>query len=132
MFIQIELESDVPIYSQLTNQIIEGIARGELQAGDPLPSVRALAADLGVNMHTVNKSYHQLESKRIIRIQPKSGAIISPEAHLSESELRVLGAAFRPMIAECLVKGMTGADILHLVHSIIRDLTVHSSKEDNP
>lgn len=60
MFLQIEPHSDVPIYTQLTQQIIEGIASGQLKSGESLPSVRALAADLGVNMHTVNKSYHEL------------------------------------------------------------------------
>ena len=59
MIIHIETESDIPIYTQVTNQIIEGIARGEIAPGDSLPSVRAFAADLGVNMHTVNKSYHE-------------------------------------------------------------------------
>ena len=47
MIIQIEPHSDIPIYTQLTNQIIEGIARGEMKPGDALPSVRSFAADLG-------------------------------------------------------------------------------------
>ncbi len=46
--IRIEPESEVPIYTQLTNQIIQGIVRGEIQPGDSLPSVRSFAADLGV------------------------------------------------------------------------------------
>ena len=64
MFIQIEPESDIPIYAQLASQLIEAIARGKLVGGDALPSVRSLAADLGMNMHTVNKAYHELEKKR--------------------------------------------------------------------
>ena len=124
MLIQIAPESDVPIYTQLTNQIIEGIARRILQAGDALPSVRALAADLGVNMHTVNKSYHELERKGIIRIQAKSGAVIIPPAPLDTDGIGQLAQAIRPLIAECLVRGMTEADIHDFVQSIIRDLTV--------
>ena len=46
MFIQIEPSSDIPIYTQLANQLTELIARGELIGGDALPSVRSLAADL--------------------------------------------------------------------------------------
>ena len=64
MFIQIEPESDIPIYAQLASQLIEAIARGKLVGGDALPSVRSLAADLGMNMHTVNKAYHELEKKK--------------------------------------------------------------------
>ncbi len=70
MMIRIEPDSDIPIYTQLTNQIIEGIARGRIKPGDSLPSVRSFAADLGVNMHTVNKSYHELEKKGIITNRP--------------------------------------------------------------
>ena len=46
MFIEIQTNSSVPIYLQLAQQLIEGIARGELKPGDSLPSVRAFAADL--------------------------------------------------------------------------------------
>lgn len=68
MIIRIEPDSDIPIYIQLTNQIIEGIAKGDLKPGEFLPSVRAFAADLGVNMHTVNKSYHELEKKGLSKL----------------------------------------------------------------
>lgn len=123
MIIRIESESDVPIYTQLTNQIIEGIARGDIQAGDSLPSVRAFAADLGVNMHTVNKSYHELEKKGIIRIMPKSGAVISSTEELKNNTVTKerLAVEFRPLIAEALVIGMGQERISELVTSIIHD-----------
>lgn len=70
MIIRIEPESEIPIYIQLTNQIIEGIAKGELKPGESLPSVRTFAADLGVNMHTVNKSYHELEKRGSSKLFP--------------------------------------------------------------
>ena len=57
MFIEIEANSAVPIYLQLAQQIIESVAKGSLKPGDSLPSVRAFAADLGMNMHTVKKEY---------------------------------------------------------------------------
>ncbi len=121
MFIQIEPASDIPIYTQLTNQLIELIARGELKAGNTLPSVRSLAADLGMNMHTVNKAYHGLEKKGIIQIVPKSGAIIN---HLSQDGIleshreRVL-EELKPIIAEAIVLGMKTEEIHTLTSSII-------------
>ncbi|QED46692.1 GntR family transcriptional regulator [Cytobacillus dafuensis] len=121
MIIQIEPQSDVPIYTQLTNQIIEGIARGYMHSGDSLPSVRAFAADLGVNMHTVNKSYHELEKKGIIRIIPKSGAVINSPAEMSNNSERLL-EEFKPMIAEALVLGLDQEQIQELVTSLIQDL----------
>ena len=56
MIIRIDQSDEDPIYLQIRDQIIEGIARGELSPGDGLPSVRQLAADLGINLHTVNKA----------------------------------------------------------------------------
>ena len=59
MLIELDMTSDKPIYIQLKEQIIEGIARQDLKPGDDLPSVRALASDIGINLHTVNKVYQQ-------------------------------------------------------------------------
>jgi GntR family transcriptional regulator len=123
MIIRIEPESDIPIYQQITNQIIEGIARGSIQRGDSMPSVRAFAADLGVNMHTVNKSYHQLEKKGIIQIAPKSGAIIATTKDSNESFFMRLKDEYKPLIAESLVGGMSSEQILGLITTIIEDLT---------
>jgi GntR family transcriptional regulator len=124
MIIHIDPESENPIYTQLTNQIIEGIARGDIQPGTTLPSVRAFAADLGVNMHTVNKSYHQLEKKGIIRIVPKSGAIIQEQQNRKgnhETKERLL-EEFKPLIAEALVFGLRRQQIQELFESIVVDL----------
>ena len=54
--IQIDFNSDEAIYIQLRNQIILGIATSRIQEGDTLPSVRQLADNIGINMHTVNKA----------------------------------------------------------------------------
>ena len=56
MIIEIDFNSDEAIYQQLCNQIILEIATSHLREGDSLPSVRALAEEVGVNMHTVNKA----------------------------------------------------------------------------
>lgn len=121
MIIRIEPESEIPIYQQITNQIIEGIARGSIQPGASLPSVRAFAADLGVNMHTVNKSYHQLEKKGIIKIMPKSGAVISFPQDFTDSSVERLKDDYKLLIAESLVIGLSKEQIQDLVTSIIKD-----------
>jgi len=122
MIIRIETESDIPIYTQLTNQIIEGIARGEIVPGDSLPSVRSFAADLGVNMHTVNKSYHELEKKGIINIVPKSGAIIAPTNKMTEEKKQQIVTELKPVVAEALVLGMSQEEVQGLVSSILEDI----------
>jgi DNA-binding transcriptional regulator YhcF (GntR family) len=74
VFLSIEPGSDVPLYLQLRNQIVDALVRGELVEGDRLPSVRQLAVDLGINLHTVNKAYKALEREGYLRIQGRRGA----------------------------------------------------------
>lgn len=66
MFIEIETESTEPIYVQLINQLKKAIVKGDINKGEMLPSVRVLAGDLGVNMHTVNKAYNLLVDEEIL------------------------------------------------------------------
>ena len=77
MVIEIDFNSDEAIYVQLMNQIILGIATSRLQEGDPLPSVRQLAEEIGINMHTVNKAYSLLRQEGFVTIDRRRGAIIA-------------------------------------------------------
>ena len=61
MILKIDFESEEALYVQLCNQIIRGIATETLHEGDSLPSVRQLADEIGINMHTVNKAYSVLK-----------------------------------------------------------------------
>lgn len=79
MIIQLDMQSELPIYSQLVYQIIEGIASGELQPGEALPSVRNLAADIGVNLHTVNKAYTLLKQDGYILVHRQKGVVVNPD-----------------------------------------------------
>ena len=67
MPVNIDFNSDEAIYIQLCNQIILGIATAELQDGDSLPSVRELADNIGINMHTVNKAYGILRQEGYLK-----------------------------------------------------------------
>lgn len=118
MFIKIEMDSDIPIYTQLANGLVEGIANGSLQPGDSLPSVRSLAADLGINMHTVNKAYHELDKKEIVRIIPKSGAVVN-QPFIDESTRSRVKLFLRPIIAEALAVGLSETEINLLTTELI-------------
>ena len=124
MFIEIEANSAVPIYLQLAQQIIEGVAKGSLKPGDSLPSVRAFAADLGMNMHTVNKAYHYLEEKEFIRIVQKKGVFIHENGVRKASELDRLRLKkeLRPIVAEALCLQMSQVEIEQLILEISLDL----------
>ena len=73
--IQIDFNSDEAIYIQLRNQIILGIATSRIQEGDTLPSVRQLADNIGINMHTVNKAYSVLRQEGLLSIDRRKGAV---------------------------------------------------------
>lgn len=77
MIIKIDFKSDEAIYIQLRNQIIVGIASEKIQEGDALPSVRQLAENIGINMHTVNKAYTVLKQEGFIKLDRRKGAVIS-------------------------------------------------------
>ena len=107
MPIVIDQMSEDPIYQQIRTQVIGAIATGELSPGGPLPSVRSLARDLGVNLHTVNKAYAVLRDEGYLIMRGRSGAFVadirdSPVHHLTAEqdwlmgkELRRLAVAFR-------------------------------------
>lgn len=86
MIITVDRGDVLPMYEQLRRQIVAGVARGELMPGDALPSVRALAQDLGINLHTVNKAYAMLRDEGHVVMRRGSGATIAPRDAGSPSQ----------------------------------------------
>ncbi|MGL4452732.1 MAG: GntR family transcriptional regulator [Sarcina sp.] len=76
MFIDVEFDSDVPIYLQIRNEIVRSIATGDLKNGDSLPSVRQMSSMIEVNLHTINKAYNLLKAEGFVKIDRRTGAII--------------------------------------------------------
>lgn len=77
MIITIDQTSPDALYLQIRQQIIAAIARGELKPGDSLPSLRSLAQDLGINLHTVNKAYALLCDEGYLLMRGRSGAFVA-------------------------------------------------------
>ena len=85
----LDMQSDVPIYIQIANQIRHMIAADELLAGDQLPTVRQVAADLRVNFNTVARAYRRLDEAGIISTQLGRGTfILAPETAEQSEALR--------------------------------------------
>lgn len=124
MIIKIDLQSEVPIYTQLQNSIIEGIVSGDLKPGEALPSVRNMASDLGVNMHTVNKTYTLLKQDGFIQIHRQKGVVINPDG-MPGVTLEYLGKfkqEIRPIIAEALCRGMKEAEFNNFCNEVFKIL----------
>ncbi len=129
MFIELDLQSEVPIYKQLADQLIEGIASGKLSAGQPLPSVRALAADLGINLHTVNKAYQALKQEGFLEIHRKQGVIVQPGGLPQADDVfrERLRRDLRPLAAEAVARGMNEEELRDLLLSLYEQIQNPSS-----
>ncbi|MCD2224234.1 GntR family transcriptional regulator [Listeria cossartiae] len=124
MLLAIDLQSDEPIYTQICNQIIEGMAKRELLPGDKLPSVRSLGADIGINFHTVNKAYQILKQEGFIQIHRQKGVVIHPDGVAKADELffAKLQTKLRPLIAESVVRGVTEEKWLEVSKAIFDEM----------
>ena len=78
----LDYSSGMPIYRQIIDQIRFGIASGQLKLGEQLPTVRALAVELKVNLNTVSKAYKELEIKNILETQQGTGTFIIKTDHV--------------------------------------------------
>lgn len=80
-------KTGTPFYRQVIDQIRFGIAAGKLKAGEQLPTVRALAVDLKVNLNTIAKAYKELEIQNVLQTQQGTGTFISETTiRLSDKE----------------------------------------------
>jgi DNA-binding transcriptional regulator YhcF (GntR family) len=76
---RLDLHSGVPVYRQIIDQVMGGIAAGALAAGDQLPTVRQVAVDLSINPNTVMRAYRELEIRGVLETQQGTGTFISQQ-----------------------------------------------------
>ena len=117
MIIKIDFESEEAIYIQLRNQIIMGIATDRIREGDSLPSVRQLAENIGINMHTVNKAYAVLKQDGYIKLDRRRGAVIA----LDIDKLRSIGRLreeLSVLLARSVCKNVSREEVHALVDEI--------------
>ena len=100
MFIYILATTDTQIYTQLMYQIKIGILKREWSFGDGLPSVRSLASELGINMHTVNKAYNLLADEGVL-VKNQKGYFVSERAMIASNE--ATKAAMQDKLKEILI-----------------------------
>mgnify|MGYP000884857318 CR=1 FL=1 len=120
MIVRIDFNSDEAIYIQLRNQIILGIANAEIRDGDNLPSVRELADNIGINMHTVNKAYTILKQEGYVKLDRRRGAVIS----LDCDKIRVkneLIDQMRVLLAQAICKDISSGEIHEIVDNIYKE-----------
>ena len=117
MIIKIDFESEEAIYIQLRNQIIMGIATDRIREGDSLPSVRQLAENIGINMHTVNKAYAVLKQEGYIKLDRRRGAVIALDIDKLRS-IEHLREELSVLLARSVCKNVSREEVHALVDEI--------------
>lgn len=113
--ITIDLESAVPIVAQVHGEIRQAIAHGDLRPGDPLPTVRQLADDLGINLNTVARAYRLLESDGLVTSIRGRGSVVRSAREapaVAERSLKQrIGQSIRALVADARLAGLERDEI---------------------
>ena len=117
MIIKIDFNSDEALYIQLRNQIIMGIATSQLTVGDSLPSVRQLADNIGINMHTVNKAYSVLRQEGYIKLDRRKGAVVAIDYDQVVATGQIM-TMLQSVLSEAICKDIQRDDIHAMVDEI--------------
>lgn len=116
MIIEIDTHSEEPIYLQLRQQIIIGIAKGELKPNEQLPTVRQIADELGMNAMTVSKGYQQLKEEGYLITDRRKGTLVAPIPVEKKEEKT---AALTLLLAELSLSGTSEIEIKQLIDEIL-------------
>lgn len=124
MLFHVNPSSGIPIYVQIETQVKNAIAAGALRRDQPLPSVRKLAAELGINPNTVARAYQELERNGVIVTVQGGGTYIAENVPrlLKSEKLRRLQPYARQIAVEGIQLGLTEEDIMNAVQEELERL----------
>jgi GntR family transcriptional regulator len=123
VFERINPRSPTPIYAQIAERIRIAVASGELTAGDPLPSVRALAVQLRVNPATVVQAYRDLELEKLVEMRQGSGTFVGDVSTDTRARDRQTAAKrlVRDMLADAARLGINRTEIKKALNGELED-----------
>lgn len=118
---KLNLESGVPVYRQIIDQVTGGLARGLLKPGDQLPTVRQLAVNLAINPNTVVRAYRELEIRGVLETQQGTGTFISSSPQMKSDEAerqRRLDQLVTEFVARAGAEGFTVKELADSLKSV--------------
>lgn len=120
MNIIIKTQGTMAIYEQITNQLKSAIVTGELKAGEALPSIRALAAQLEISVITTKRAYEELEKEGLIRSVAGKGFYVCEynRDYLKEKQYMMIEKRLGEVIADCKSAGLTKQDVLDMISAL--------------
>ena len=113
--VTVDTTSAVPVYEQLRHQVTALVTTGALREGDRLPAARALAADLGIAVGTVQRAYRELEATGTVTSRRRTGTVVAASTTVEEG---VRGAA-EGFVERALSSGLSAEQALDVVRAAL-------------
>ena len=118
---RLDEHSGVPVYRQIIDQVMGGMATGSLQPGDQLPTVRQVAVDLAINPNTVQRAYREMEIRGVLETQQGTGTFISTQK-IKRDEVerqRQLAQLVSDFVARAGAAGFSIGELLEAIHESV-------------
>ena len=119
--IEVELGGPQPVYRQIADQVRGLIAKGELHDGAQLPSVRDLAASVGVNLNTVAKAYRILADEGHVDLRHGARVRVRRGTAARAPELESLTRQLLDVVSRLVLQGAERVDVQHFFDGVIDD-----------
>lgn len=122
---RLDLASGVPVYRQIIDQVLGGVASGTLEPGAQIPTVRQVAVDLAINPNTVVRAYRELEIRGVLETQQGTGTFISRQK-IKRDELehrRQLNQLVTEFVSRAGAAGFTVADLMAQLKDVASETT---------
>jgi GntR family transcriptional regulator len=118
--LKIDQRSGVPVYRQIIDQVLGGVAAGKLRAGDQLPTVRQLAVDLAINPNTVVRAYRELEIREVLATQQGTGTFLTDKKPVVDEleRRRRIGQLVGELLARAGAEGIAIAEIIDYLNEL--------------
>ena len=127
--IQLNYRDARPIYEQVKDGLRHLVVTGALQAGDKLPSVRALASSQAINPNTIQRAYESLEREGYLYTVAGKGSFAAPQADVNADRRARLLEQFDASAAELLFLGLTAGELAARLQAAETGRTGHREEE---
>jgi GntR family transcriptional regulator len=120
---RLDIQSGVPVYRQIIDQVTGGMASGALKPGDQLPTVRQLAVDLAINPNTVVRAYRELEIRGLLETQQGTGTFVGQQKVKRDQveRQRRLNQIVSEFVARAGAGGFTVQDLMEELRDLQAD-----------
>ena len=128
MIIILQDGSEVPVFRQIRNQIVMGISDGRLKPGEKLPTVRALAEEIGINSMTVNKAYQLLKQEGYIITDRRNGVRVRESFAAASGLSTGSEEQLHRLISEARIRGMSRDAFVTVVDKYYGEMVTDNSE----